>query len=414
MNQIPIVKILPLVFVLLLAGAWGCGGGQGAEPLPDSHATAEAHQQAEEYAEGQENGEHEEEGIVRLEKDGLEQMGIRLDTAGAGLIEVTVDLPGEVQIDGDRMAHVGPRVGGVVREVDASLGDAVNQGQLLATLESRELAGAKAGYLATAERKSLADATFEREQRLWKKKVSSEQEYLDARTRVAEAAIELRSAEQKLHALGFAEQEIRRLPAEAEADYTTYRITAPFHGEVIDRHITIGETIAPLTPVFTIADLSTVWIDLRVYQKDLPVVTGGQRVRMRATQGPTRGEGVISFVQPLVGEDTRTALARIILPNRDRRWKPGMFVTGTVITDAVDVSLRIPRTAIIPMEDGDQVVFVETDEGFEARPVAIGRGSPTHVEVLKGLNPGDRYVAEGAFSLKAELAKASFGEGHGH
>jgi len=295
-----------------------------------------------------------------------------------------------------------------------SLGDTVRSGQLLAVLESRELADTKAAYLAASERKSLADATFRREERLWRQKISSEQDYLDASNGLAEAKIELRAAEQKLHALGLDEGELRRLAEAPDIGYTRYRITAPFDGEVIDRHITIGETISPETPVFTIADLSAVWIDLRVYPKDLAHVERGQQVNVRPAGNGVEGGGLIDFVQPLLGEDTRTALARITMPNPEGRWKPGMFVTATVIVDASLVDIRVPRTALIRMEDGDEVIFVEVDEGLEPRPVAIGRRARDHVEVLSGLEQGMRYVAAGGFSLKAELGKDAFGDGHGH
>ena len=199
-----------------------------------------------------------------------------------------------------------------------------------------------------------------------------------------------------------------------DAEFTRYRITAPFSGEVIDRHLTIGETISAGTPVFTVADLSTVWIDLSVYQKDLANVKSGQHVRVRPAHNGVGAEGTIGFVRPLLGEDTRTALARITAPNPDRRWKPGMFVSAVVVTEAVQAELRVPLTALIRMDDGDQVVFVETDEGFEPRAVALGRRTRDHAEVVSGLEPGERYVAKGGFSFKAELGKETFGDGHGH
>jgi cobalt-zinc-cadmium efflux system membrane fusion protein len=284
----------------------------------------------------------------------------------------------------------------------------------LAVLESRELADAKASYLAASERERLADATFQREERLWRDKVSSEQDYLDASNGLAEARIELRAAEQKLHALGLDEDDVGGISEQPDTEFTRYRITAPFSGEVIDRHLTIGETISAGTPVFTVADLSTVWIDLSVYQKDLASVASGQRVHFRPANDGIGGEGTIEFVRPLLGEDTRTALARITAPNPDRRWKPGMFISATVYTDMVLADVRVPLSALIQMDDGDQVVFVETDEGFEPRPVVLGRRTRDHAQVVSGLEPGERYVARGAFSLKAELGKEAFGDGHGH
>jgi len=133
--------------------------------------------------------------------------------------------------------------------------------------------------------------------------------------------------------------------------------------------------------------------------------------------GTPHGDDVelsIGFVQPLVGEDTRTAMARILAPNSDGVWHPGCFVTARVTTSRTSAEVVLPMSAVIRMEDGDHVVFVETAEGFEARGVTLGRRTSDHVEVVSGLAPGERYVATGGFSLKAELAKATFGDGHGH
>ena len=398
-----------MALAVVLLGTWACGGG----PAPE--ADRDLHDDASEHVEGDEgHEEHEEKLLVRLDAGSLERLGLEILVAGPGELEVITELPGEVQVNGDLLAHVGPRVGGVAREVLVSLGDTVRAGQLLAVLESRELADAKADFLAANVRLGLADATFKREERLWQEKVSSEQDYLDARNQQAEARIAYRSAEQKLHALGFSQTEVKNLPEQHEVVLTQYRITAPFSGTVIEKHITLGETVTAETSVFTVADLSSVWIDLAVYQKDIGAVRAGQAARVTTNHGD-EAELTIDFVQPLVGEQTRTALARIIAPNPDGAWHPGCFVTARVTMGVTESSgLVVPSTAVIRMEDGDEVVFVQTDEGFEPRPVAIGRRTRNHLEVVSGLVAGDRYVAAGGFNLKAELGKSSFGDGHGH
>ncbi len=378
----------------------GCGNDTAVVPEIDAHGESE---------------DHTDERLVRFDTGDLGAFDIEIETAGPGIIGVTIELPGEVQVNGDTTAHVAPRVGGLVREVFKSLGDRVRTGELMAVFESRELADIKATFLAAYERLGLAQALFEREERLWKQKISSEQDYLDARNTLAEARIELRSAEQKLHALGFTQEELDALPNRHDATFTEYRITAPFDGTVIEKHITLGETIAADESVFTIADLSTVWIDLSVYQKDLGKIRGGQKVAITAAPHEEHATtAVIDFVQPLVGEATRTALARIIMPNPDGRWTPGIFVTGSVVREEVEVAIRVPTSAVIPIGDDESVIFVQTPAGFEPRPVHTGRRSHGFVEILAGLEPGERFVTKGAFSLKAELGKDAFGDGHGH
>jgi cobalt-zinc-cadmium efflux system membrane fusion protein len=357
--------------------------------------------------------EHGEEEVVRLSAAELKEFGIELATAAAGSLDQYADLPGEIVLNADRLAHVVPRVPGIVREVRKSVGDAVKAGELMAVVESRELADAKAAYLAAGEREKLALANFEREERLWQKKVSSEQEYLDARQALAETRIARNSAEQQLHALGFSDAYLKALPEHPDATYTRFEIRAPFAGTIIEKHLTLGENVNADAEVFTIADLSSVWVDINVYQKDLPKIRKGQTVRIEIGHGIPSVTGRIAWIGPLIGEATRTAKARVILPNPDGVLRPGLFVTARVAVADIAAGIIIPKSAIQNFEDRS-VVFVRTSEGFEPQPVETGRQNATHVEILSGLTAGQTYVSEGAFTLKAQLSKSAFGDGHNH
>ncbi len=357
-----------------------------------------------------EEGEHE---VIRLRPEEIEEFGIEVREAGAGSIKVHLNLPGEVAVNADRLAHVVPRVPGIVREVRNTLGDQVEAEEVMAVLESRELADAKSAYLAAKERVNLARANFNREKNLWTKKISSEQEYLVAKQKLAETRIELRSAEQKLHALGFSESYLDRLPSHADVDFTRYEIRAPISGTVIEKHITIGEVLNQDTEAFVIVDLNTVWVNLSVYQKDLPFVQAGQAASLSAGQGSYDATGTISYLGPIVGEQTRTAIARVVLPNPDGRWKPGLFVNARVEVGETEVPVAVPKTALQTLEDQPSV-FVHTGQGFVSRTVTLGKSNEANVEVVSGLEKGERYVSSGAFTLKAEMGKESFGDGHGH
>ena len=356
---------------------------------------------------------HDPEGVVRLSDEEIEEFGIEIRTAGPGRILLHVDLPGEVTVNADRLGHVVPRVPGIVREVRKTLGDTVRTGEVMAVLVSRELADAKSAYLAARERLELALANFRREQGLWAKKITSEQEYLEAKQKLAEVRIELRSAEQKLHALGFSEAFLEKLPEHSDVDFTRYEIRAPFDGTVIEKHITTGEVLNAEAEAFVVADLSTVWVDLSVYQKDLPFVQIGQKAVVSAGPGLAEAQGIISYLGPIVGEKTRTAPARVVLPNPDGRWKPGLFVNARVAVKEEEAEIVVPKTAVQTM-DGRPVIFVRTEQGFKPRPVSLGRSNDTNVAVVSGLGSGERYAAEGAFTLKAELAKEAFAGGDGH
>ena len=388
---------------------------QHAEHTDDTHGRE--HEDDEEKGHESETGTEEpdnhDEEVVRLSDAELQEFDIRLATAKPGSLDQYIELPGEIVLNADRMAHVVPRVGGIVREVRATVGDRVKKGRLLAILESRELAEAKAAYLAAVEREKLAQANFQREERLWKKKVTSEQEFLDARQSLSEVKIEKNSTEQQLHALGISEDFLKNMPEHPDASYTRFEIRSPQDGTIIEKHITLGENVGTDADVFTIADLSTVWVNLNVYQKDLVRIREGQRAEIEIGHGIPSAAGAIAWIAPRVDEETRTARGRIVLANPDGNFRPGLFVTARVAVGSSAVDIVIPKTALQSFED-QQVVFVRTERGFEPRPVEIGRQNGATVEIIKGLEPGETYAAEGAFTLKAQLSKGAFGDGHNH
>ena len=371
------------------------------------------HEERPNHAQGDKHGEDGQEQVVHLSESERREFDIKVGTVGPGKLRIYVNLPGEVKLNADRRAHIVPRVSGVVRQVRKSLGDRVRVGEEMAVLDSRELADMKSAYLAAKERVALAEATFRREQELMEKKITSEQEYLQAKQAVAEARIALQAGEQKLHAMGFSDKYIAELPTHPDMTFTRYAIAAPFQGTVIEKHIVLGEVLKDDSTAFVVADLSSVWVDLHVYQKDLPFVHEGQTVSISAGRGIPDAKGKITYLGPLVGEQTRTVLARVVLPNLNGTWRPGLFVTGKVVVENVDVPLLVSKGALQTVEEGP-AVFVETAEGLKPRHVTLGRSNDTHVEITSGLKAGERYVTSGAFTLKAQLSKGAFGDGHGH
>jgi cobalt-zinc-cadmium efflux system membrane fusion protein len=408
-----------LALLAVLALLVGCGRQDSSEAPEDADHDHAAETRAKaENSQGEEEAhgdldEHGEEGVVRLSEEELKEFGIEIATAGPGSLVIYTELPGEIVLNADRLAHVLPRVPGIVREVRANVGDSVERGLVMAVLESGELADTKAAYLAAKERQTLADANFQREELLWQKKISSEQDYLDARQALSEARIEKRAAEQKLHALGFSETALQKLSSRSDQDFLRHEIKAPFSGTVIEKHITLGESLKDDAEAFVVADLSSVWVDIQVYQKDLPRIRKGQRVVITAGHDIPDATDTISWVGPVVGEATRTAKARVVLANPDGALRPGLFVTARILSDSSTVSLLVPKTALQTVEDRT-VVFVRDEDGFEPRPVKTGRENASQVEIVSGLHPGQTYVSQGAFTLKAQLSKGAFGDGHAH
>ncbi len=393
-----------------LARGWvvAVGGdvaADGAQDHADAHDERDAHGEDEDHDEAQ---------VVRLSEAVMREFGVEVATAGPGELRETLALPGEVQANQDRLAHIVPRVSGIVREVHVGLGEDVEAGQLMAVLESRELAEAKAAYLAARQRLSLAEANLSANEELHARGVVSDLDFLQARRELADAEIGLRAAQRRLHALGLSEQEIAAVESEPLERFAIYSVRAPFGGTVIEKHITLGEVVGPDSDVYVLADLRDVWVMLTVYQKDLPRVAVGQRVLVRANEGGRTAEGRIDYVSPTVDESTRTATARVVIDNTGRLWRPGLFVTGQVEVGQREVPVAVPLSALQEL-DGRTCVFVLTDGGFVPQPVTLGRSDGRLAEVLEGLRPGQRYAARGAFTLKAELLKAGFaGAGHAH
>ena len=200
---------------------------------------------------------------------------------------------------------------------------------------------------------------------------------------------------------------------ESDGSLAPYDVTTLIAGTVIDRGLTLGEAVSRERAVFTVADLSRVWVDITVYQRDLDRVRIGQEATIGLDRDAPGAAGVISYVTPVLDETTRTATARVVLPNPDGAWRPGMFAAARIVVGRVEAPVAVPESALQTWE-GDTVVFVETPEGFRPRPVTTGARGGGLVALSAGLAPGERYVAEGGFTLKAELGKDAFGHDHAH
>lgn len=351
------------------------------------------------------------EGKVELGDDQLKSAGIEIGTVGPRTMVTTVELPGEVTADETRLAHVVPRLPGVVTEVFKTEGDRVEKGELIAVLSSREFADAKSAFLTATRHVEFTRRALEREENLWKKRISAERDYLEAKRAFDEAGSAARLAAQNLAVLGVASSDLAGLASAPAESMSRYEIRSPLAGEVIERDVTIGESVSADERIFAIADLSTIWVDVTVYAKDIGMVRAGQSATVRSSDLGSEITGRVSYVGPLVGQETRAAMARIILPNANGRWRPGLFVTVRLVREATTVRLAVPSDAIQTFRDW-QVVFVRYGNEFEARPLELGRSDGTWVEVLSGLKAGERFAAVNSFAVKAEIGK--LGATHDH
>ena len=373
-----------------------------AEPEGGGHGHGHAH------GPGEDHGEEALEGTVRMTEEQIAGARIEVAEAGPGTVARRVSLPGTVAANADRLAHVPARVAGIVTALNKRLGDMVEAGEVLAVVESAEIATAKGDYLAALRTTELARVTFEREQRLWQRRVSAEQDFLKARTDWQEAQIRLDLTRQKLAAIGLSQAEVEALPRQPIEALRRQEVRAPIAGRITARPKMLGDAVSAEAEVYTLADLSTVWVEMAVPPTDLTFVKEGMAVRI---QGEARGEGRIVFLSPVLDPETRSARAVVEAPNLEGAFRPGGFVTAEVATEERRVDMLVPRAAVQQIEN-ESVVFVRTPEGFEKREVVLGRGVQDGVEVVFGLNPGERYAAANSFVLKAELGKAEAEHSH--
>lgn len=333
----------------------------------------------------------------------LKSNGVELGIAGPARIKTTLELIGEVRLNEDKTVRIVPRMNGLVESVSANAGDRVRKGQVVAVVSSQSLADQRSELLAAQKRLELARTTMEREKRLWEEKISAEQDYLQARQLLQEAEIAEQSARQKLASLGTA------LPS--SGNLTRYEIRSPIDGMVTDKKIAVGEVLKEDSTIFVVADMSSVWVDATVYAKDLNQVKSGQRATVKATAFDAEASGSIRYVGSVVGDQTRTALARLVLPNPKGIWRPGLPVNVHLVADEVEVPVAVAADAIQSLRDWS-VVFGRYGDQFEARPLTLGRRDGAMVEVLDGLTAGERYASRNSYLIKADLGKS--GASHDH
>lgn len=198
---------------------------------------------------------------------------------------------------------------------------------------------------------------------------------------------------------------------ESNQSLTVYEIRAPIAGTVIDRQISLGEYASEQKPAFTVADISTVWVDLSVYRRDLPRVKLGDTVLIDIDDGGKPIEAKLSYISPIGSSDTQSALARAVVSNDDLRLRAGLFVSARLILTAREVPVVVKTEALQTVENRN-VVFVRNGTKFEVRDVELGARDPEQAEVVFGLLEGDKYAAKNSFIVKAELAKGSASHEH--
>jgi cobalt-zinc-cadmium efflux system membrane fusion protein len=355
---------------------------------------------------------HGELGSVKMPAALQKQNGVVVAPAQMQRIAGAINTTGKVEANADRIAHVSPRIPGKIVTVKSSLGDGVAAGQTLVTLDSVELGEALNRFRQSRTKLALAQSNMERIKALVEKKIAARKDILQAETDYKTAQAELHTDEERLSLYGVAATDL----AGDGPKRPLLTVRSPIGGIITEKHAIVGELADPSKSLYTIADLSSVWVVVDINEKDLAKIHRGQGAAVTVGAFPDlRLKGRITYIADLVDQNTRTVKARIEVANPGRRLKPEMFATVelALAADAPPV-LAVPEEALQEL-DGKRVVFVaEDDDEFAARPVQTGRSAGGLVEVVSGLKEGEKYAVKGAFILKSEVKKSEMKDEHGH
>lgn len=311
-TRTPMTSAALLALMLALSG---CGSD-----APDSHAAEATMHDEEEHDPAAE-------GRVHLTPVQVSAAALEFAVAGPATIRESLSVYGSIAPNAERVREVGARFPGIIVSVDKKIGDAVEQGETLASVESNE-------------------------------------------------------------------------------SLRTYSVTAPLSGVVTERNAYAGEQAGDHS-LFTVADLSTVWVELSLFPRDRARVRTGQQVRVRSVDAGLTGQGKVVYVAPFGSSSNQTLTARVLLDNAGRRWAPGLYVSADIVLAQSLAKVAIRNEAVQTI-DGLTSVFVEEEPGeFVPHPVQLGRSDGEHSEVLSGIEADQRYVTTNSFTLKSQMGAGS-------
>ena len=314
---------------------------------------------------------------------------------------------GKILANENRLAHLSARVPGHIVAVYANFGDRVKEGDRLLLLDSPAFGEAQLEYRKARTTLSVTAKAVERAQALLDRGAIGVGESQRREADYENARADLHEAEEKLHLLGMTEREIQRLAAKTlpHAEVAQVSLRAPFTGEVIERNATIGEVIDPNKMLFTVADLSTVWVRADFPEQQAGRLKTGLTIEVRVSAYPdTMFQGAITYVGAVIDPTTRTVTARADVSNPEGRLRPEMFAEVTLVTDEQSV-LSVPRAAVQQVGSRTVAFVVRGPRRFESREVTLGQASSEYIQVVAGLAVGDEVVTRGSYALKSEYLR---------
>ena len=384
------------VVLAVMLFAFGCSKKQAEQSATDNEQNSPQQEQGKAQP-----------GILRIERQMLRDLKITTAQVEERRGGVGVALLGELQVNENAYAEIGPPIASRVVEINAALGETVSSGQVLAVLQSTELGKARSDLITAKAHAELTQQVLARKRRLLSEHIAAQREVEEAEANASAADAELRAARSTVQAFGVDIEESRG---------AQYPLRSSIAGVVIERTAIRGQMSDPAKPLFKVAQMGDLWLMLQAFERDAVRLKIGAPVRVTFAALPGKSfNGNVVNIGRQVSPESRTIAVRVEVQNEGGQLRPGMAATAWVGPgDSATALLTVPTASLQRLSDTWIVFLPHSEAEFEIRSVGRGRDLGAEVEVVSGLRPGETVVVEGAFLLKAE-AERSRGEGeHEH
>tara|TARA_B100000035_G_scaffold44844_1_gene33777 strand:- start:13594 stop:14721 length:1128 start_codon:yes stop_codon:yes gene_type:complete len=326
---------------------------------------------------------------------------IKFEPAKITPIKKTLDIPGSIEVKQNLLARIGSPVQGRIIEIKGELGKTVKQGDVLAVINSTELAKQQLAYIKSVQMVELKTKAYERAVLLFDADVVSEAQKLQRKTELSAAKADMEASKDQLTVMGMTVKEIEAIQSETQIDATT-NIVAKIDGKIIKKNVNVGQVVNPTEDIFTIAMLNEVWGVAQVPERQIGFLKEGDELLIDVPAYESKFvEGKITYLGDIVDPVTRTVTIRTEIDNAHGLLKPDMLITMKVSGKKIE-KVGVPTNAIVSIDDIPNI-FVKTGENkFLMRPVTLGIKNKDAVHIDDGLLEGEEVVIDGAFHLNNE------------
>ena len=351
--------------------------------------------------------EHAEEGELQLTAQQMVEQGIKIATVENGLVENIIQLPGKLAVNTDQQAHISPNFSGHVEQVSVALGQTVQKGQTLAVLSVPELIDQQANLRMAEANLDLARQDYQREQKLWSQGISAKQDFQRAENAYRQAQISVQSAQSRLQALGANSGQNGR-----------FIIRAPIAGVISQKDIVVGENVQLADQLFTIEQLKDLWLEFNLAHQYSAQLQTGQNVSFKINGSDQLYSAEVQSLTSQADVQTGRLVVRAKLKQQSAELRPNVMVNVLLADSGNKNVLRVQKSAVQSIEGKDSIFIVESEQKgqvhLKAQALKLGQASSDGqwLEVISGLEAGQKYISQGSFLLKSELEKDEAGHEH--